>query len=151
MIDQTIHIQVPCSPEDAFAFVADEFFTNHQRWDPAITELTQTSPGPIGVGTTGTEVRRFAGKQSADFRITELERPRRFAFTNTSGAFFLDRAYTFTPSNGGAQIRFTFVMRPRHKAMLVLAPILRRVISKQVAENIQRLRGILSEPVAVGR
>jgi hypothetical protein len=40
------------SPAEVFRFVATDHFQNHPKWDPAVTAITQTSPGPMGVGTT---------------------------------------------------------------------------------------------------
>jgi hypothetical protein len=35
-------------PTEVFRFVATEHFQNHPKWDPAVTSITQTSPGPMG-------------------------------------------------------------------------------------------------------
>jgi hypothetical protein len=40
------------SPAEVFRFVATEHFKNHPKWDPAVTTVTETFPGPMGVGTT---------------------------------------------------------------------------------------------------
>jgi hypothetical protein len=34
--------------------VATDHFQNHPKWDPAITSITKTSPGPMGPGTSPT-------------------------------------------------------------------------------------------------
>jgi hypothetical protein len=39
-------------PAEVFRFVATDHFQNHPKWDPAVTAITKTSPGPMGVGTT---------------------------------------------------------------------------------------------------
>ena len=55
--------QPPCSvpqphqvierpPAEVFRFVATDHFQNHPKWDPAVTYINKTSPGPMGVGTT---------------------------------------------------------------------------------------------------
>jgi hypothetical protein len=151
MLHHSVTIAVPCTPEAAFTFIATDFFENHRRWDPAITELTQTSPAPLGVGTTGREVRQFGGRQVADFRVTEYAPARRFAFTNTSGAFWLDRAYTLTPDDGGTRICFTFDMRPRALPMRLFAPLLHGMIKAQVTANIERLRHLLTDEAGRSR
>jgi hypothetical protein len=46
---------------EVFRFVATEHFQNHPKWDPAVTSITQTSPGPMGVGTTARLVRTDRG------------------------------------------------------------------------------------------
>jgi hypothetical protein len=146
MWQTSVEVRARRSPEAVFAFVAEGFFANHPRWDPAI-EIEDASPGPIGTGSTAVEVRRFAGRmQRAAFEITEFEPPRRFAFRNTSGPFDLDRAYTFEPVWGDAtEIRFVFRIAPRAFPFTVLFPLIRGTIARQVRANIHRLRDLLED------
>jgi hypothetical protein len=39
-------------PRTVFDFVATHHFQNHPKWDPDVLEMTQTSPGAVGTGTT---------------------------------------------------------------------------------------------------
>jgi Polyketide cyclase / dehydrase and lipid transport len=142
MLDPEVRRHVTAGPDDAFRFVADGFFKNHQRWDPAVT-MEIASPGPVAVGSEGTETRRFLGRQVAGVRVTGFDRPRRFAFTNTSGPFALDRSFSFEPDGGGTLLVFTFTMRPRPLPLRIMFPLLKRIIARQVEQNIDRLAGIL--------
>ena len=63
-------------PEVVFDFVARHHFENHPRWDPDLVEMSQTSRGPVGIGTTARVVRRQG---------------RRLEATATVGAFDTDR------------------------------------------------------------
>lgn len=45
-------------PAEVFDHVAAHHFENHPRWDPDVLEMRQTSPGPVGVGTTAVVVLR---------------------------------------------------------------------------------------------
>lgn len=75
--------------------------------------------------------------------VTEFDRPRRFAFRNTSGSFELDRAYTSSPRAAPPRSRSSFGMAPRAFPFTLLFPLLRGVIGKQVRANIERLRTLL--------
>lgn len=143
MLNVKVDFHTSRAPTEAFGYIARGFFENHPKWDPAIVGLTKTSDGPIAAGTTGTEVRKFGGKQRADFRITTFEPDGRFAFTNTSGPFALDRAYTIERNGAGTKVTFTFDMAPRNALGRVIFPLARGSIAKQVHANIARLEELL--------
>jgi hypothetical protein len=142
MLDTTVEVWVPRPPEAVFAFVAEGFFDNHPRWDPAV-EMVKDTPGPVAVGARGREIRRFLGRQVAEVEVTAFEPPSRFALRNRSGPFELDRAFSFEPVNGGTGIRFSFRMRPRPLPLRLAFPLLRRPIARQVHANIARLGQLL--------
>jgi hypothetical protein len=50
-------------PAEVFRFVATDHLQNHPKWDPAVTAITQTSPGPMGVGATARLVRTDRGRR----------------------------------------------------------------------------------------
>jgi Polyketide cyclase / dehydrase and lipid transport len=142
MLDMTLERVVHSSPEDAFGFVAERFFENHHRWDPAVT-MERDGDGPIAVGTTGRETRRFMGRQTAGVRVTALERPGWFAFATTSGPFALERSYAFAPAPEGSTITFRFRMRPKPLPLRAAFPLVRGRIAHQVEANIDRLAALL--------
>lgn len=144
-----MQLEVQCQQEIAavpgrvWHYVADDYFAHHATWDPAVVDMIKTTPGPVGVGTEGVEVRRMGRRQSARFHVTEFDSPRRFAFRNTSGPFELDRSYTFAPNASGTRLTFRFTMRPRG-AMWLLFPLLRPLIRRQVHDNIARLPRVIA-------
>jgi hypothetical protein len=148
MVNEWIEIEVPVAQTDAFTYVAENYFENHHRWNPAIIELTKLTDGPVGVGTRGRETRRFVVKQPADFEVTAYDPPHHFAFTNTTGAFALDRSYTFEPAPAGTLITVSMQMGARKPIARVLLPIVGGTIGKQVRSNIARLRDLLSAEAA---
>jgi hypothetical protein len=144
LVQESFEVARP--PVEVFEYVAAGFFEHHPLWDHYLVELRQHSPGPVTVGITGTEVRRFMGQQSSDFEITEFDVPRRFSLTNTSGPFALDRTYTFEPSGQGTRVQFDFDMEPRQLPVRLLFPLIRRTIAAQVTTNIGNLERLLAEP-----
>jgi hypothetical protein len=145
ILRRTVEFETPRAPGEAFGFVAERYFENHARWDPAIVEMAKLSAGPIGVGTKGRETRRFGGKQVADFEVTDYEPGRRFAFSNTSGMFRLDRAYSFQPADGGTRVSFSLVMEPTAAMAKIMFPVLHGLVDRHVRKNLSRLKGLLAE------
>lgn len=139
---------VPKAADDVWAFVVEGFFANHSKWDPAVTECRPLDGAArVERGVRGVEVRRFGGKQEAEFEVTEVEPRRRFVFRNTSGPFELLRTYTFEPSGpGGTETRmtFTFEMAPKG-GMKIVFPLFRGTIRKQVETNIDRLARLMGD------
>lgn len=135
------------TPEEVWSYVADDYFDHHPRWDPAILEMTALTPGPVGVGTRGIETRRFVTRQRAEFEVTAFEPPRRFAFSNRSGPFSVERAYTFAPDGDGTLLVFDFTMSPKGVMRLPFR-WLRSTIERQVRANIARIPALLSRPTA---
>jgi hypothetical protein len=129
---------------DAWRYVAECYFDNHHRWDPAIVGMLNQTGGPVAKGTVGVETRRFLGRQRARFEVTEFDAPSgRFALRNLSGPFDLERAYAITDATEGTVIEFTFVMTPKLPVRAVF-PLLRGPIERQVRANIDRLGDLLA-------
>src|SRR5688572_5586182 len=67
--------------DQVFDFVATRHFENHPRWDPDLLDMRQTSPGPVGPGTTALIVRRRGrGRVEGTATVTEYEPCRRAAW-----------------------------------------------------------------------
>ena len=76
--------------------------------------------------------------------VTDAAGPSRFALSNTSGPFALDRTYEFKPNCAGCTVSFSFDMRPK-AAMRLAFPLLRNTIAAQVKANIGRLPSAAAE------
>ena len=137
--------EVPCPVEAVWAYVVEGFFEHHGAWDPAVVGMERLTEGSIALGTRGRESRSFGGKQSAEFEVTEFDRPSVFGFRNTSGPFDLQRRYRFgeTEAGTGTYVDFDFRMAPKG-AMKLLFPVLRPVIGKQVRANIARIPALVT-------
>lgn len=131
------------SPAQAFKFIATDFFDNHQKWDPDLLQNIKLTEGPVGLGTKGRSVTRFAGKQKADFKVTGFEPDKLFEFVNTTGMVNLLRRYTFKPAGKGADITFVFDMTPKYFFMKPIFPIIAAQTKKRVQPNIDKLKALL--------
>jgi hypothetical protein len=80
----TVVIRKP--PAEVFRYLADEYFVHRRERSPLVIEVEQTSPGPVGVGTTGRELSRdnWGIYTETLIRVTEFSPPRAFAIESTS-------------------------------------------------------------------
>jgi uncharacterized protein YndB with AHSA1/START domain len=141
-LEVVVDVTVPSPVEDVWRYVVEGYFEHHASWDPAIVGMEKLTDGPVAVGTRGREVRRFGGRQVAEFEVTDVSPLERFAFRNTSGPFAVDRSYEIADRGGSTAVRFTFRMRPKG-AMRVLFPLVKATIGRQVRANIERLAALV--------
>ncbi len=79
-------VEIDRTPDEVFRFVEDS--SNDPIWRRGMSDSRQTSEGPRGVGTTGEEVYRIAGRESpSTWTITEYDPGRRVEYVSTSGPF----------------------------------------------------------------
>jgi uncharacterized membrane protein len=101
-IDSKMSVKVPV--ERAFDYLANP--ANRLQWLESVLEVKNITEGPIGVGTSWTEVLKIAGRTVEQVRtVTEYERPRRYVYEFTtlgakSGKFDI----TFEPEGSGTRI-----------------------------------------------
>lgn len=100
-IEHSVVINRPV--EEVFAFLEDS--QNDPKWQSGVLEAEQTSEGPIDVGATFREVRKFLGRRlESTYEITEYELNRKFASKATSGPIPYTISTTFEPHEGGTKV-----------------------------------------------
>ena len=137
--DNTVTINAPVG--DVFAYLAQP--ENFPRWNYALNRTEQTSPGPIGVGSTFRQTRTLPRPAEEHFRITAYDPPRLLAADGDFG-----------PLTGTATYRLTAV--DEHTTRLVntfdltasgaakaLAALAGPRVKRAVAKNLDVLKGIL--------
>lgn len=103
-IESKMSAKVPV--ETAFDYVANPAI--RPEWLESVLEVKNITEGPVGVGTSWTEVLKIAGRTVEQVRtVTEYERPRRYVYEFTtlgakSGKFDI----TFESEAGGTKIAF---------------------------------------------
>ena len=81
-------LTVNASPDAVFQYLAD--FPRHSEWAAHPLKLTQTSSGPVAVGTTFDSVGHMMNKDFHDHvKVTELEPGHRIGFEVESGNNYL--------------------------------------------------------------
>lgn len=101
-------VTVACTPEAAFAYVAD--ITTHPLWSPDNIRVLEAHQGPPALGaryrTAGFSVVARADVE-ADLEVTAFEPPSRFAFVSSNGPRSFENVFTFTPTGDGTVIERT--------------------------------------------
>jgi uncharacterized protein YndB with AHSA1/START domain len=97
--------------EDVFTVLSNP--ANDPTWSSAVVEAEQTSPGPIGVGTTARFVSKLLGRRiTTDWEITEFEPNQRFVALSNSRPFPVQVSMTFQPTEGGTRVSVTYEAEP---------------------------------------
>jgi hypothetical protein len=128
-------------PAEVFRFVATEHFQNHPKWDPAVTAVTPTSPGPMGVGTTARLVRTDRGRRiEGSMEVTEYEPVRSFTEVSRFGPFTLHARATFEPV-APASTRLQLAMDTHARgAIRLLLPIMKGTFRKTMARSLRTIK-----------
>jgi hypothetical protein len=118
---------VRATPAEVFDHVAAHHFENHPRWDPDVLEMRQTSPGPVGVGTTAVVVRRQGkGRVQGIATVTAYHPVRSAAWHVDLGQFQLEQDVELVPDQGGAATRLSLgITTTAQGPMGLLLPLMR--------------------------
>ncbi|MEK7807225.1 MAG: SRPBCC family protein [Chloroflexota bacterium] len=124
-----------------FAFLTD--IGKGTQWQASVMEASKTSEGPVGVGATGREVRRFMGRQmETTFEVTEFEHDRKISFKSTSGPIAMRGRYTLEPAVGGT--RLSIVVDGELDGVLKLAePMVVQSVKRQLDADFGTLKDLL--------
>ena len=127
-------------PHEVFEFVADP--ENIPKWNYAIEETKKTSGGPVGVGTTYSQVRTIPSRSEESLEVTELEPEQRFAIHGALGPFVGTLTYDFEDVDGSTRLTNTADLEASGLLKLA-APIAVGRIRGAVAQNLGVLKEIL--------
>jgi uncharacterized protein YndB with AHSA1/START domain len=136
-LDETI-----ARPVDVvFTFITTP--TNASQWQPAVIEQRQTSPGPLGVGSTGSNIRQVMGQRlETTWEVTAYTPNAVFSVKSTSGPVTYELTYTLQPAGGGTHLHLHFVGEPKG-FFRVAEPLLATTIKKDFEEDHARLKALL--------
>jgi hypothetical protein len=134
-------------PQVVFDFVARRHFENHPRWDADVLEMSQTSPGPVGVGTTARIVRRQGrGRVEGVATVVEYEPDRRAAWDVRFGAFRLDQRVELIPEQGGAATRVRLSIETSAQGPVrIIVPLLRARFRKTMTQSLRTIAALLGQ------
>ncbi len=139
------HIDISRPAAEVFAYVSDQ--TNGPEWQQSLDEVRRVTPGPIGVGTRHTFVRRLGRRQiTGENEYLEFEPGRRVAFTFTSDDLTGKGWYEVSPLGTG-QTRLDSGVEIDLQGLTRLAsPLVAMSIRKEDSEDSARLKEILEKP-----
>ena len=150
MITTRVTVDIDRPVDEVFAFVADP--ANFPRWAGALVKASrQTSPGPVGVGTTFTQVNMLMGRRFiSEMRVVTHKPPRRYEYITTAGPIRFAGHYTFAPAGSGT--RFTSVDQSQVSGLLrYLQPLLQPFAQRQIKVNLNRLKAVIESQPAAGQ
>ena len=137
--EQSVVIKRPV--EEVFAFLEDP--GNETQWQRGLVESRQTSPGPLGVGATGRDVRRFMGRQIITvWEVTEYRPPEMYGFRVVKGPVPFEGAYTFERVPEGTRVVMTARAEMRGLSRL-MTPIIVRSGRSQYQRDFGTLKALL--------
>jgi len=102
----TVTETIAAAPEEVWDYLVD--FRNAGQWMPGIDDMSQTTPGPVEVGTNLTFDAR--GKQRAS-QVSDLDPGQRLALTSTQGGVTATYTYSVAPSDAGTEMTLHAVCR----------------------------------------
>lgn len=147
MVEVRREVDIEQPIEVVFDFLADG--TNNPRWQPHVVETILAGQQQGAGDRYRQSVRHPLGfKVSADYRVTEFERPRLLQFEVTSGGPIRPTGVYELIVVGPARtrVRFTLRYQPRGAmTLLPLMPVVRLLFSREVSW-IERAKSALETP-----
>ena len=143
----TVERIVQRPPGVVFDFVARHHFENHPRWDPDVLEMSQTSPGPVGLGTTARVVRRQGrSRVEGSAIVVDYEPDRRAAWDVRFGPFRLDQRAELVPEQGGTATRLRLSIDTSAQGPIrMILPLLRGRFRKTMTRSLRTIAGLLEQ------
>ena len=127
--------------EDVFSVISD--IENNPKWASGVLEAQQTSPGPVGVGTTARTVSRFLGRRlENEMEISEYEPSRRFSWVSRSGPFPFRGSVTMEQVEDGTRVNATFEGEPAGFFKLA-EPLIVTIAKRQFQGDLDNLKDLM--------
>ncbi len=127
--------------EDVFAVISN--IENTPKWTSGALEAKQTSPGPIGVGTTARSVNKFLGRRiENESEITEFEPNRKYSWQSTSGPFPLQGSVTLAQIEGGTRVNSIIEAEPAGFFRLA-EPLIVSIAKRQFQSDLDNLKDLM--------
>ncbi|HLC02846.1 MAG TPA: SRPBCC family protein [Anaerolineales bacterium] len=100
-VEASIVIQKPVA--EVFAYSNDP--AKNKAWQEGLVESKITTPGPIGVGTQITDVRKFLGRDmDSKLEVTAYEPNKRISLKTVSGPIKFEITQLYEPAEGGTKL-----------------------------------------------
>lgn len=130
--------------DEVFEFLSN--LENLPRWQSGVIRAEQTSPGPIGVGSTAVVERRVFGQQIvADLAVTAYEPPRRIVLeTEASGVTVQASLEIERLEAKRCRVTFGMSMEASGFFMKAVEPMVAQAAEADIEASIARLREVLA-------
>jgi carbon monoxide dehydrogenase subunit G len=134
-------VRIERAVDEVFEYVADP--RNFPRWNSAVQEVQQTSPGTDGAGATYSMVRELpGGRAENELEVLASLRPTEFDIRTTSGPTPFVYLYRFTDEGSTTLVELTAEVELGGLAG-ALGPLASRAVKRGVDSNFADLKRIL--------
>ena len=138
-VERTFPVAPP--PAEVIAYLQD--FSNAVEWDPGTESCTQTTPGPVTVGTRWHNVSKIAGvKAELDYELRELTDDRLVLVGTNKRATSTD-TISVRPNGTGSEITYRAELDMKGAAAL-MAPAMKVIFEKVADDTEKQLTEVLS-------
>jgi uncharacterized protein YndB with AHSA1/START domain len=136
-------IDIARTPEEVFRYATDP--TRFSEWQHDVVAVRTVGPGPLGVGSRFTTVRRIGGIERTLLQeITELRPPNSWAARSVEGPLRANASVAIEPLDGGSRSRVTFALDfEGHGIGAPILPLVRRQARKGAPKSYQNLKNVL--------
>jgi uncharacterized protein YndB with AHSA1/START domain len=143
MNEFTIVTMIGRPVDEVFAVITD--LAQMPVWTPGLSEVRQTSDGPLEVGATLVYIGTFLGRSFESQAVcTGLTENKLFATKTTTAPFYLEVETTLEPTADGTRV--TSVYRGESRGFVKLAePLVIRMGRKQFETAYENLRTLMEE------
>jgi polyketide cyclase/dehydrase/lipid transport protein len=130
--------------DEVFRFQADEHYSNHPHWDPAVVSLKPIGSGPARLGSRFELKRRMLGREQTDiFEIVEWDSPHRVAIETRSPGFRL-RITAICEAVSADRTRLVVAGDATLGGVRALVgPLIRPKLARQARGNIARIKELI--------
>jgi hypothetical protein len=135
-------IEAAKGQDEVFEYMAT--FANASEWDPGVAEGKSLTAGPVRVGSVYRLGVRLAGRVVPfDYRVLELDRPRRVVLQATYGHMVSTDTITVEQAGSGSLVRCVAVLQARGLLRLA-SPLLSRFFATTADRGAAGLRATLA-------
>jgi len=137
MIEFETTVRVACPASTVFAFLSS--FENLPKWNYFVVDVTQITPGPVGIGTTYHQVRKT---DEQDFSVTEFEPDSKIAVKTLPGSSpDLEMQFTLWADAGETEIRDRWKLKTGKPVLI--EKVGAGQIKSAVTQNLLKLKELL--------
>ncbi len=142
MATYSTELEAAKGQEEVFEYMAT--FANAREWDPGVVDGESMTPGPAQVGSVYRLGVRLGGRVVPfDYRVLELDRPRRVVLQATHGHIVSTDTITVEQAGPGSLVRYVAVLEGRGLLRLA-SPLLARFFATMADKGAAGLRATLA-------
>jgi len=141
-------IVINAPPERIFEYVAD--MPRHGEWAQHDLEVTQTSQGGVGVGTTFSSVGHQFGTQRETQTVAEHTPGARFAFDAKGSIGTVRHAFDLAAADGGTKVTKSMEVTKPSLMARFMAPMIAKQTKKGLMVDLERIKAKLEAAGVAG-